>query len=219
MLKTSKRHLELLSWLHWHDHTQQWSRLQFYAFLFLYELRNIEEERYTSALTEYDISALVATPSGPVFTTLRDDMTNRPVELLQYIESHHKFGLDTQWARACGFAVKSMTANELKDVVCEFYMWYCASQHFRTQREVPMLEEHIIEEEDFALLSLLLDTVPEYEYEILAVNDKRFVLSIQDFQSLNNKHFDVLKELITQEQLHNPVYVHIDTNERLVVDD
>ena len=219
MLKTTKRHLELLSWLYWHDNIQSWSRLQFYSFLFLYELRNIEEERRTSAWTEYDISSLVATPDGPVFTTLRDDMTNRPVELLQYIESHHKFGLDTQWARACSFAVKSMTANELKDIMYEFYMWYCASQHFGTQSEVPMLEEHIVDEEDFTLLSLLLGSVPEYEYEILTINDKRFVLSMQDFQSLNDKQFDVLTQLSTQEQLYNPVYVHIDTNERLVVDD
>ena len=219
MLKTSKRHLELLSWLYWHDNIQSWSRLQFYSFLFLYELRNIEEERYTSALTEYDISALVATPNGPVFTTLRDDMTNHPDELLQYIESHKKFGIDTQWARACSFAVKSLTEQELLSVLCEFYMCYCASQHFGTQSEVPMLEEHIVDEEDFTLLSLLLDSVPEYEYEILTINDKCFVLSMQDFQSLNDKHFDVLTQLSTQEQLYNPVYVHIDTNERLVVDD
>lgn len=218
MLKTSKRHLELLSWLHWHDHTQQWSRLQFYAFLFLYELRNIEEERYTSALTEYDISALVATPSGPVFTTLRDDMTNRPDKLLQYIESHKKFGIDTQWARACSFAVKSLTEQELLTVLCEFYMCYCASQHFETQSEVPMLEEHIVEEEDFTLLSFLLDAVPEYEYEILAINNKRFVLSVQDLQSLNDKQFDTLVKLSKQKQLHNPVYVHVDATGRLVAE-
>lgn len=193
--------------------------MQFYAFLFLYELQSIKEERKTSTFTNYDISALVKTKDGPVFTTLRDDMFSNPIELRRYVESNKPFEINTQWARAFSFVINSITEQELKDIMCEFHMWRRASQQFESQSEVPMLEEHIVEEEDFTLLQTLLDTVPEYEYEILEINDKRFVLSTQDFQSLTKKQIDKLTQLSKQEQLYNPVYVHIDANKQLIIDD
>ena len=219
MLKTSKRHLELLSWLYWNGNIQTWSQLQFYAFLFLYELQSIKEERKTSTFTNYDILSLVATKDGPVFTTLRDDMFSNYIELRRYVESNKPFEINTQWTRAFSFVINSITEQELKDIMCKFYMWYCASQQFGTRSEMPMLEEHIVEKEDFTLLQTLLDTVPKYEYKILEINDKRFVLSKQDCQSANIKHFNTLLRLSRQEQLYNPVYVHIDANERLIIDD
>lgn len=219
MLKTSKRHLELLSWLYWNGNIQEWSQMQFYVFLFLYELQSIKEERKTSTFTNYDISSLVATKDGPVFTTLREDMFNNYIELRRYVESNKPFEINTQWARAFSFVISSITEQELKDIMCEFYMWRRASQQFEAQSEVPMLEEHIVEEEDFTLLQTLLDTVPKYEYKILEINDKRFVLSTQDCQSADIKHFNALLQLSRQEQLYNPVYVHIDTNKRLIIDD
>lgn len=219
MLKTSKKHLKLLSWLYWNGNIQTWSQLQFYAFLFLYELQSIKEERKTSAFTNYDISSLVATKDGPIFTTLRDDMFSNYIELRRYVESNKPFEINTQWARALSFIISSITEQELKDIVCEFYMWRCASQQFKTKSEVPMLEEHIVEEEDFTLLQALLDAVPEYEYKILEIDNKRFVLSTQDFQSLTKKQIDKLTQLSKQEQLYNPVYVHIDANKQLIIDD
>lgn len=219
MLKTSKRHLELLRWLYWNGSIQTWSQLQFYAFLFLYELQSIKEKRKTSTFTNYDISSLVATPDGPVFTTLRNDMFSNYIELRRYVESNRQFEINTQWARVFSFVINSITEQELKDIMCEFHMWRRASQQFKTQSEIPMLEKHIVEKEDFALLQTLLDTVPEYEYEILEINDKRFVLSTQDCQSLTKKQIDTLTQLSKQEQLYNPVHIQIDTNGRLVVDD
>lgn len=219
MLKTSKRHLELLSWLYWNGNIQEWSQLQFYAFLFLYELQSIKEKRKTSTFANYDISSLVATKDGPVFTTLRDDMFNNPIELRRYVESNKPFEINTQWARAFSFTINSITEQELKAIMCEFHMWHCASQQFGTQSEVPMLEEHIVEEEDFTLLSTLFDAVPEYEYEIIEINDKRFVLSTQDCQSANIKHFNILLQISRQEHLYNPVYIEIDANGHLIVND
>lgn len=218
MLKTSKRHLELLSWLYWNGNIQEWSQMQFYAFLFLYELQSIKEERKTSTFTNYDISSLVAIKDGPVFTTLREDMCSNYIELRRYVESNKPFEINTQWTRAFSFVISSITEQELKDIIHEFHMWRRASQQFEAQSEVPMLEEHIVEEEDFTLLQTLLDTVPEYEYEIVEINDKRFILSKQDFQLSNIKHFNTLLQLSKQEQLYNPVYVHIDANERLIID-
>lgn len=191
----------------------------FMLFLFLYELQSIKEERKTSTFTNYDISALVKTKDGPVFTTLRDDMFSNPIELRRYVESNKPFEINTQWARAFSFVISSITEQELKDIMCEFYMWRRASQQFEAQSEVPMLEEHIVEEEDFTLLQILLDTVPEYEYEILEINDKRFVLSKQDCQSANIKHFNTLIRLSRQEHLYNPVYIEIDANGHLIVND
>lgn len=219
MLKTSKRHLELIRWLFWNGDVQEWSQLQFYAFLFPYELQSIKEEKETSTFTNYDISSLVATPDGLIFTTLHNDMFTNFIELRRYVESNKQFKINTQWARAFSFVINSITEQELKDIICEFHMWRCASQQFGTQSEVPMLEEHIVEEKDFTLLSTLLDSVPKYEYEIVAINDKRFILSTQDYKSTNIKHFNVLLQLSKQEQLHNPIYIHIDKNERLIIDD
>jgi hypothetical protein len=219
MLKTSKRHLELLSWLYWNGNIQTWSQLQFYAFLFLYELQSIKEERKTSTFTNYDISSLVATKDGPVFTTLHEDMFSNYIELRRYVEPNKPFKINTQWARAFSFVISSITEQELKDIMREFHMWRRASQQFEAQSEVPMLEKHIVEEEDFALLQTLLDAVPEYEYEILEINDKRFVLSTEDCQSASIKHFNILLQLSRQEHLYNPVYIEIDANGHLIVND
>ena len=55
-------------------------------------------------------------------------------------------------------------------------------------------------------------------FVIINLDKNYFVFSSEDSQKLTEGHFDALMTLAEQENLHNPVYVDIDVEGRLLVD-
>ena len=53
---------------------------------------------------------------------------------------------------------------------------------------------------------------------IINVANNYFVFTKKDSCKLTDKHIEILKKLVEQENLHNPVYVDIDTEGRLIID-
>ena len=52
----------------------------------------------------------------------------------------------------------------------------------------------------------------------MKVDKNYFVFSKTDSKKLTEEHFDALMTLAKQEDLHNPVYVDVDEEGRLLVD-
>ena len=53
---------------------------------------------------------------------------------------------------------------------------------------------------------------------VVCLDKKYFVFTKSDAQHLTEEHFDILLTLAENEELHNPVFVDIDDEGRLIVD-
>lgn len=53
---------------------------------------------------------------------------------------------------------------------------------------------------------------------IINLDKKYFVFSKSDSELLTGKHFDIMLTLAENEELHNPVFVDIDEEGRLLID-
>ena len=54
--------------------------------------------------------------------------------------------------------------------------------------------------------------------KVVCLDRKCFVFTKVDAQRLTGEHFDILLTLAENEELHNPVFVDIDDEGRLIVD-
>ena len=83
------------------------------------------------------------------------------------------------------------------------------------------LYEHDFNASDEAMIRALDSMYPEKmidESEIINLDRFYFVLPQKAMQQLTEAHIDILTSLAERENLHNPVYVDIDEEGRLVVD-
>ena len=83
------------------------------------------------------------------------------------------------------------------------------------------LDESDFSEEDAKLVALLEEMYPNDLIEnshIVPLDNHYFLFSKEDAATLTEQHFDTLSELANTESLHNPVYVSIDEEGRLIVD-
>lgn len=85
------------------------------------------------------------------------------------------------------------------------------------KKQIPMSEKDITDD-DIEILDLLKSSEPDYDYEILRIDQKNFVFSKEDFMNLNEEHLELLDSLSTNEELLNPVYVEVESSGRLVID-
>ena len=54
--------------------------------------------------------------------------------------------------------------------------------------------------------------------EIIKINDKRFIISKENYKNLTKEHIETLKILIKNETLYNPVFIELDNEKRLIID-
>ena len=83
------------------------------------------------------------------------------------------------------------------------------------------LYEKDFNEDDKTMIRLLDEMYPINmidNFVIINLDKNYFVFSSEDSQKLTERHFDALMTLAEQENLHNPVYVDIDVEGRLLVD-
>ena len=83
------------------------------------------------------------------------------------------------------------------------------------------LDEKDFNEDDKKMIQLLdsMYTIEMIENSIVVDLDKNyFVFSKEDSVKLTEEHFDTLMLLSERETLHNPVYVDIDSEGRLLID-
>lgn len=54
--------------------------------------------------------------------------------------------------------------------------------------------------------------------KIIKIDDKRFIISKENYKNLTKEHIETLKELIKNETLYNPVFIELDNEGRLIID-
>ena len=83
------------------------------------------------------------------------------------------------------------------------------------------LDEADFSSEDAKMISLLDAMYPIGTINssvVLPIDQYNFVFSKQDISRLKESDMDVLSSLTETEELHNPIYVEIDDDGRLVID-
>ena len=82
------------------------------------------------------------------------------------------------------------------------------------------LSERDFNSDDEKLIRILDATYPLKLVEnstVVCLDRKYFVFTKSDAQHLTEEHFDILRTLAENEELHNPVFIDIDDRRRLIV--
>lgn len=218
MIYSNERKLLLSGWLQENNKESYNTPLKLQKFLLLYEA-------FAKTFGERpDFSHLRGYKNGPVFSNVWGDYTKeRDLFNTASLNIYHlrKKNINVERALKCSFIVKTITETELSELTHKMNLW-------KSKEKKIMNGEHNVDlyEEDFnksdEIMIRLLDKMCPIELinnsEVFSLDKNYFVFSKKDAHTLTERHFDTLMTLAEQENLHNPVYVEIDTEGRLVID-
>jgi hypothetical protein len=124
-------------------------------------------------------------------------------------------------AKKCAFVVGTMTETELSELTHKMNLWKSKEQRIMRGEYNVDLNEKDFNEDDESMMRQLDEMYPVDMIDdsvIINLDKNYFVFSANDAHKLTEEHFDALMTLAEQENLHNPVYVDIDEEGRLLVD-
>ena len=218
MIYSNERKLCLSGWLKENNETSYNTPLKLQKFLLLYEA-------FTKAAGEQpDFSHLRGYKKGPVFSNVWGDYTKERVAFnIAAKEAYEskKYDINVERAKKCAFVVKTMTETELSELTHKMNLWKCKESRIINGEYNVDLFEKDFNTEDESMMRLLdnMYSVDMIDNSVIINLDKNyFVFSTSDSQKLTEEHFDVLMTLSEEENLHNPVYVDIDEEGRLLID-
>lgn len=129
--------------------------------------------------------------------------------------------IDAQRAKKCAFIVGTMTEKGLSDLTHQMNLWKSKENRIMSDEYRVDLDESDFNSHDEKLIDTLDKMYPTDMIEnsaIVNLDKNYFVFSKSDSELLTEKHFNVLLTLAENEELHNPVFVDIDKEGRLLVD-
>lgn len=215
-INTSDSRIKKVAWLNNRQDISSYSKLQLQKFLFFYEMFQFAESK------EYDFSSLKAYKNGPVFSNFYGDITYREDEVLDSIKRFSD-GLDSgdideENALTSKFLIETLTDSELSSLSHEFNFWNTHNKEISENIKQIDMKERDITQEDIDLVQLIKISEPEYNYKIIKIANKRFVVSEEDFNKLSENHLELLDILSVDDNLLNPVYIKVDCEGRLLID-
>lgn len=218
MINSNNRKLCLSGWLMEHGAVVYNSPLKLQKFLLMYEAFS------KIAGEEADFSNLKGYKRGPVFSTVFGDYTHDRIEFDFVAKEAYSSGaikINEDRAALCHFIVGTLSEEELSELTHKLRLWNSHRERImRGEQQVSLCEDDF-DQNDANMVNLLgcmypLDMVRNSS--IVSIDKHYFVFSNDDISRLTEQHFDVLDQLIHVEELHNPVYVEIDDEGRLLVD-
>lgn len=218
MIYSNDRKLCLSGWLKKYNEAEYNNPLKLQKFLLLYEAFS------KTAGEEYDFSSLRGYKRGPVFSNVWGDYTKERMLFNQAAAESCEQGeakIDAVRAKKCAFVVQTMTEKELSELTHRMNLWRSKEQRIMKGEYQVALHESDFNAEDEAMVKLLDEMYPVEMIErssVINLDKSYFVFKKEDVQRLTEEHFDVLMTLTEQEELHNPVYVDIDEEGRLIID-
>lgn len=218
MIYSNERKLCLSGWLKENNETSYNTPLKLQKFLLLYEA-------FAKAAGEQpDFSHLRGYKKGPVFSNVWGDYTKERAAFNAAAKEAYeskKYDINIERAKKCAFVVRTMTETELSELTHKMNLWKCKeSRIMRGEYNVDLFERDF-NADDESMMRLLDGMYPTDMIDdsvIINLDKNYFVFSVGDSQKLTEEHFDALMTLAEQENLHNPVYVDIDEEGRLLVD-
>ena len=220
MINSNARKLTLSTWLRKHQETEYNSSLKLQKFLLLYE-----SVSKVNGDDKADFSHLRGYKNGPVFSNVWGDYTKERQEFERLGDiCYERYGsmLNHQRALQCGFIVSILSEHELSSLTYEMNIWKKQKDLILKGIYQVSLKETDFNDDDRKLIEKLSGMYPVELAEtssVINLDSYHFVLSREDMLRLTEEHIDVLCSLTqTAPELHNPVYVEIDEDGRLVID-
>ena len=218
MIYSNERKLCLSGWLKENSETSYNTPLKLQKFLLLYEA-------FTKTAGERpDFSHLRGYKKGPVFSNVWGDYTKERMTFnVAATEAYKakKDDINIERAKKCAFIVNTMTETELSQLTHKMNLWKSKEQRIMLGEYNVDLYEKDFNEDDKSMIHVLDKMYPVNMIDnsvIINLDKNYFVFSSNDSHKLTEEHFDILMTLAEQENLHNPVYVDIDAEGRLLVD-
>ncbi len=218
MIYSNERKLCLSGWLKENSEISYNTPVKLQKFLLLYE------SFAKTAGEQPDFDHLRGYKKGPVFSNVWGDYTkDRAVFDVAAKEAYEskKVDINIERAKKCAFVVGTMTEMELSELTHKMNLWKCKESRIMQGEYNVDLFERDFNEDNEALMRLLdgmYSTDMIDDSVIFNIDKNYFVFSVDDSKKLTEEHFDTLMNLAQQENLHNPVYVDIDEEGRLLLD-
>lgn len=218
MIYSNERKLCLSGWLKKNSVTSYNTPLKLQKFLLLYEAFAKTDGE------QPDFSHLRGYKKGPVFSNVWGDYTKERAAFNVAAEEAYeskKCDINIDRAKKCAFVVQTMTETELSELTHKMNLWKSKEQRIMSGEYNVDLYEKDFNEDDESMIRMLDEMYPVDMIDntiIINLDKNYFVFTVEDSQKLTEEHFDALMTLAEQENLHNPVYVDIDTEGRLLVD-
>ena len=218
MIYSSERKLRLSGWLQENGSAEYEDSLKLQKFLFFYEaFCKVNEE-------VYDFSHLRGFINGPVFSQVWGDYTKDRLEFnLEAKNTYEASGrnVNERIAKKCGFLVKTLTGRELSRLTHEMNIWNAKASRIRSGEYMVNLNVSDFNAHDEQMIKIL-DSMYSDELVnnsiVISVDKNSFVFPQSATNKLKESHMDTMLELTENENLHNPVFVDIDEEGRLIVD-
>lgn len=218
MIYSNERKLSLSGWLQENNNASYETPLKLQKFLLLYEaLAKVSGETP-------DFSHLRGYKKGPVFSNVWGDYTKERTSFnlaAQNAYNKNIKSIDVKRAKKCAFIVGTMTEEELSNLTHQMNLWKSKEKRIMSGEYQVNLDESDFNNNDEKLidtLDMMYTTDMVENSKIINLDKKYFVFSKSDSELLTEKHFDILLTLALNEDLHNPVFVDIDEEGRLLID-
>lgn len=218
MINSNVRKLSLSGWLMANHKREYDTPLKLQKFLLFYEsFSKISGE-------EPDFGHLRGYKRGPVFSDVWGDYTKEKESFAKAASESYASGeypVNEDRAKKSAFIVGTLSESELSELTHQMNLWKSKEKRIMAGEYQVSLEEKDFGEEDVRIITAL-----DQMYPIHMINDSvvydidscYFVVSKEDAKKLSEEHFDILSSLVEKETLHNPVYVSIDKEGRLLID-
>ena len=125
-------------------------------------------------------------------------------------------------AKKCAFMVQIRTEEEWSSFTKRLNIWKAKEiEIFKHERKMAELDWDDFNDADINLITMLANQYPSELVEnskIIAVKEKKFVVSKVDYNKIIQNHVERLEKLAKKPKLHNPVFVRIDDEGELVVE-
>jgi len=218
MIYSNERKLSLSAWLKNNNPQEYASPLKLQKFLFLYEA-------FTKTAGEQaDFERLRGYRNGPVFSTVWGDYTKeRDAFELKAEESlkTNKEKINIDRAKQCGFIAAVQTERELSELTHGMNIWQARKDLIeRGVSQVPLYEKDF-NQSDYDFIKTLGSMFPINMIEassIIRIDEVYFVIDKQKLQELTEEHYDALSIIAHEKELHNPVYLELEEDGRLLID-
>ena len=219
MVYSNSRKLTLSAWLKRNRTSEYNTPLKLQKFLFLYEAFS-----KVAGDEKADFDHLRGYKNGPVFSNVFGDYTKERRSFEQAAsECFEKFGgmINVGRAMQCAFIVSILSEQELSSLTHEMNIWKKQEKYILQGCWQVSLYEADFSEEDSQLIRTLGEMYPLEMIrasEIVRVGNFYFVMDKADFPKLTEEHLDVLSTFADKAELHNPIFLEIDSKGGLILD-
>ena len=219
MIHSNCRKLRLSGWLKNNHQKAYDTPLKFQKFLLLYEaFSKVSGEKS-------DFSNLKGYERGPVFSTVWGDYTKERNAFDKSADRAFASSpelIDNERAEKCAFIVSTSTENELSELTHSFNLWNCKKDRILAGEYQVALDEKDFNDHDADMVKALDQMYPIEEIRnsrIISTDRHYFVFHKDDYARLTEEQMDTLFAISnSDDELHNPVYVEIDEDGRLLID-